>query len=137
MSLIWRVRRYLRKREQVLGVYLLCAAVLKAYGSPSAAAPLQHAHPSLAALLWFTRVQSAEALLLNAVMLAVRAPAILITIEAFICLTCTGAQSNCACAKSKVVSGVRRCGCGLRWQCRRSASSSRPAEQQPSAPAAA
>ena len=57
----------------MLGAYLVCAALLQVFGVPNPA-PLQaHAQlPGLAALLWFARAHAADALLLNAVLLAVR-----------------------------------------------------------------
>lgn len=73
-----RPRRYLRKRELVLGAYLVLSAVATVYGSARHGLQLQVQFP-LAPLIWFSRAQAAEPLILNAVVFAVSAIASLLS----------------------------------------------------------
>ena len=63
-------RRYLRNRELVLGTYLVLSAAVTAYGPLSDTLEL-HSQSSLASLVWFSRAQSAEPLMLKGILFAV------------------------------------------------------------------
>ena len=62
--------RYLRNRELVLGTYLVLNAAVTAYG-PHMEALEVHSQSSLASLVWFSRAQSAEPLMLKGILFAV------------------------------------------------------------------
>ena len=64
------VCRYLRNRELVLGTYLVLSAAVTAYTSHSEAVQLE-SQSALASLVWFSRAQSAEPLMLKSIIFAV------------------------------------------------------------------
>ena len=66
--------RYLRNRELVLGTYLVLSAAVTAYGSHRETLQLE-SHSALASLVWFSRAQSAEPLMLKSIIFAVSLPA--------------------------------------------------------------
>ena len=62
--------RYLRNRELVLGTYLMLSAAVTAYGPHRDTLEL-HPQSPLASLVWFSRAQSAEPLMLKGILFAV------------------------------------------------------------------
>ena len=68
------VCRYLRNRELVLATYLVLSAAVTAYRAHRETLPLEP-QSALASLVWFSRAQSAEPLMLKSIIFAVRPPA--------------------------------------------------------------
>ena len=62
--------RYLRNRELVLGTYLVLSAAVTAYSSHRETLQLEP-QSALASLVWFSRAQSAEPLMLKSIIFAV------------------------------------------------------------------
>ena len=62
--------RYLRNRELILGTYMVLSAAATAYG-PHREALEMHSQSSLASLVWFSRAQCAEPLMLKGILFAV------------------------------------------------------------------
>ncbi|BDA45728.1 hypothetical protein COCOBI_07-5150 [Coccomyxa sp. Obi] len=89
------LRWYLRKREQVLGVYMVCLAFHAVYLSNRAALRLEP-QSALSALVWFSRVQAAEPLLFHAIMFAVRFRTALLVQAVCVVIAASNAGAVCS-----------------------------------------
>ncbi|EIE22695.1 hypothetical protein COCSUDRAFT_63833 [Coccomyxa subellipsoidea C-169] len=86
---------YLRKRERVLGAYMVCLAFHAVYLRNRVALQLGP-QSALAALVWFSRVQAAEPLLFHAVMFAVRFRTALLVQAVCVVIAASNAAAVCS-----------------------------------------